>query len=68
MSEHDNAQPAMPALAQPPTIMNERDAFELAVRKAKVYAQSTLVPQQYQNNPANCMIALNMARASRRTH
>jgi hypothetical protein len=41
--------------------MNERDAFELQVRKAKVYAQSTLVPQQYQNNAANCMIALNMA-------
>jgi hypothetical protein len=42
-------------------MMNERDAFELQVRKAKVYAQSTLVPPQYQNNAANCMIALNMA-------
>jgi hypothetical protein len=47
-----------PHASQP---MNERDAFELQVRKAKVYAQSTLVPPQYQNNAANCMIALNMA-------
>lgn len=35
--------------------------FELAQRKAKMYASSTLVPERYANNPANCMIALNIA-------
>jgi hypothetical protein len=40
----------------------ERDAFELDLRKAKVFAASTLVPAAYQDNLPNCMIALNMAR------
>jgi len=35
--------------------------FELLQRVAKAFASSTLVPQQYQNNLANCMIALNLA-------
>lgn len=36
-------------------------AFALTYRVASVFAQSTLVPKHYQNNPGNCMIALNMA-------
>jgi len=36
-------------------------SFELMQRVAKGFASSTLVPQQYQGNVANCMIALNMA-------
>ncbi|WP_407059222.1 hypothetical protein ACKZDW_02235 (plasmid) [Ralstonia syzygii subsp. celebesensis] len=36
--------------------------FELMQRVAKMFSSSTLVPQQYQNNVANCMIALNLAR------
>lgn len=36
--------------------------FELLQRVAKAFASSTLVPQQYQGNVANCMIALNLAR------
>lgn len=35
--------------------------FELAQRKAKVYASSTLVPKEYQGNIANVMIAMEMA-------
>ena len=35
--------------------------FELLQRGAKSLASSTLVPQQFQGNIANCMIALNMA-------
>ena len=35
--------------------------FELAQRAAKCLASSTLVPKEYQNNLANCVIALNMA-------
>lgn len=52
------AQAAPPA----PVVFTERDAFELALRKAKVYASSTLVPSQYQESIPNCLIALNMAR------
>lgn len=36
--------------------------FELLQRVAKAFATSSLVPQQYQSNVANCMIALNLAR------
>lgn len=36
--------------------------FELLQRVAKAFAMSSLVPQQYQSNVANCMIALNLAR------
>jgi hypothetical protein len=36
--------------------------FELAQRKAKVYANSTLVPKDYQGNIGNVLIAENMAR------
>lgn len=36
--------------------------FELLQRVAKAFASSSLVPQQYQGDVANCMIALNLAR------
>lgn len=52
----------LPAPMQPGAVMNDRDLFELALRKSKVYASSTLVPQQYQGNLANCLIALNMSK------
>ena len=42
-------------------IFASQEAFELGQRMAKVFAQSTLVPKQYQNNIGNCIIALNMA-------
>lgn len=40
----------------------EERLFELAQRKAKVYAGSSLVPKEYQNNIGNVMIAENMSR------
>ena len=39
----------------------EAAAFDLAQRKAKIYASSSLVPQHYQNNVGNVLIAENMA-------
>ncbi len=44
------------------TIFWAKEQFELDQRKAKVYACSTLVPKQYQNNIGNCIVALNMAK------
>lgn len=35
--------------------------FEVGQRMAKVFATSTMVPAQYQNNIGNCLIALNMS-------
>jgi hypothetical protein len=35
--------------------------FDLMMRGAKALAASTLVPKDYQNNIANCIVALNMA-------
>ncbi len=45
-----------------PQVWSERDAFELALRQAKVYAASTIVPKDYQDNLPNCLIAMNMAK------
>lgn len=39
-------------------IYSSSDTFQLAYQMAKGLSQSTLVPQQFQNNPANCLIAL----------
>lgn len=43
-------------------VATEERLFELAQRKAKIYAQSALVPKIYQNNIGNVLIADNMAR------
>lgn len=40
----------------------ETQLFELAQRKAQIYAKSSLVPKEYQNNIGNVLIAENMAR------
>jgi len=46
------------ALAQ---VEVEQKVFELAQRKAQIYAKSSLVPKEYQNNIGNVLIAQNMA-------
>jgi hypothetical protein len=38
-----------------------KDSFEHVQRVAKVFSTSELVPKKYQGNPANCVIALEMA-------
>lgn len=43
------------------TVLAEEKRFELAQRQAQIYAKSTLVPTQYQNNVGNVLIATNMA-------
>jgi hypothetical protein len=43
-------------------VSRQERLFELAQRKAKVYANSTLVPKDYQGNIGNVLIAENMAR------
>lgn len=42
-------------------IFGSVQGFEIGQRMAKVFAQSTLVPQAYQGNVGNCLIGLNMA-------
>lgn len=42
-------------------IYSSSDTFKLAYQMAKGLSQSTLVPQQFQNNSANCLIALEQA-------
>lgn len=37
------------------------EGFDLCQRMAKVFATSSLVPTQYQNNMSNCIIAMEMA-------
>ena len=39
----------------------KRDLMNMVYTQAKFYAASTIVPQQYQNNPSNCFIAIEMA-------
>lgn len=40
---------------------NSNSSWELAQRIGKAFAASSLVPQQYQGNLANCIVALEMA-------
>jgi hypothetical protein len=40
---------------------NSNSSWELAQRIGKAFAASTLVPEQYRNNLANCIVALEMA-------
>lgn len=40
----------------------EKQLFELAQRKAKIYSESSLVPKEYQGNIGNVLIAENMAK------
>lgn len=40
---------------------NSQSSWELAQRIGKAFAASTLVPAAYQNNVANCIVALEMA-------
>ena len=42
-------------------IYSTKTAFELAYQMSSAFAKSTLIPKEYQNNPANCLIALEMA-------
>jgi hypothetical protein len=44
-----------------PAVWNAASAFNLAARQAKAYASATIVPEQYRDNVANCLIAVNMA-------
>jgi hypothetical protein len=46
-------------------VEREERFFELAQRRAKVYAGSSMVPKHYQNNIGNVMIAENIARRMR---
>ena len=39
----------------------KRDLLNTVYTQAKFYAASTIVPAQYQNNPSNCFIAIEMA-------
>ena len=43
-------------------VAQEERRFELAQRKANIYAKSSLVPKEYQNNIGNVLIAENMAK------
>lgn len=42
-------------------VVTGKEAFELSLRTAKMLSTSNLVPKDYQNNVANCTIALEMA-------
>lgn len=39
----------------------KRDLLNMAYKQAQFYADSTIVPAQYQKNPSNCFIAIEMA-------
>ena len=42
-------------------VFSNSESFSLALRMADSLAKSTIVPKTYQNNPSNCMIAIEMA-------
>lgn len=57
----DLRQPTESALPVVRASFFDLQGFELLQRVAKAFASSSLVPQAYQGNVANCMIALNLA-------
>lgn len=61
MEESRNEVAIMPQGSTELNMFGSITAFEAGQRMAKVFATSTLVPQSYQNNIGNCMIALNLA-------
>lgn len=61
MEENKNEVAVMPQGSTELNMFGSITAFEAGQRMAKVFATSTLVPQSYQNNIGNCMIALNLA-------
>lgn len=42
-------------------IFGTSDNFQMAYQMAKALASSTIVPRDYQNNPSNCLIAIEQA-------
>lgn len=42
-------------------VFSDADSFGLAMNMAGWLAKSTIVPKSYQNNPSNCLIAIEMA-------
>ena len=42
-------------------VFSDTKTFETALRMANCLASSTVVPKEYQKNPGNCMIAIEMA-------
>jgi len=42
-------------------IFTRKSVFDLALRMANAFSASTIVPKDYQGNPSNCLIALEMA-------
>lgn len=65
-TKNDNGEPA-PAIKETALaeLGPEGRAFELAQRKATALSKSGLVPADYRNNVANCMIALELAERTR---
>lgn len=61
MEGNKNEMAVMPQGSTELNMFGSITAFEAGQRMAKVFATSTLVPQSYQNNIGNCMIALNLA-------
>lgn len=43
------------------SVFADAESFGLACRMADALARSTIVPQSYQGNPSNCLIAIEMA-------
>ena len=46
-------------------IFGTSDNFIMAMQMAKALAESTIVPQTYQKNPSNCLIAIEQAQRMR---
>jgi hypothetical protein len=56
---HTDATPA--TVAAPDSIFASNDVFEAAQRHAKMLASSSFIPQAFQGNVANCLVAMEMA-------
>ncbi len=61
MSNELTVMPAQQGHTAVPSIYGTSDAFDHGQRVAKMLALTTMIPKEYQNNIANCMVALEMS-------
>ena len=63
VTEEKKEEKLVPVVPQTQAVANpSMEELKVDLQYAKLYAQSTMFPRAYQNNPGNCMIAIDFAK------
>lgn len=59
----EKAEQLAPVVPKPQAMVSQSaEELKVDMKLAQIYAQSTMFPKQYQGNPGNCMIAIDLAK------